>query len=109
MNAPAKGVDRKKHGASLSLICPKCGARPGGLCMRDTGVHMRTGHQARYIAVDEDRSYFADQSVPAKDRCGALNERWGRTRSRRAGHLDRHHRDGKIRWEIGVRKGIANA
>lgn len=47
----------------------------------------------------EDREYVrVDLALPVEQRCGHHYPKWGRTCSRRAGHINDRHRDGEISW-----------
>lgn len=49
-------------------------------------------------AAVEDREYYSDLKLPAKQRCGAEYGRWGRVCNRRAGHVSTAHRDLEFSW-----------
>lgn len=50
-------------------------------------------------AAIEDREYHSyDLQLPEVRRCGAEYPLWGRTCSRRLGHINESHRDGEISW-----------
>lgn len=47
----------------------------------------------------EDREYHSyDLALPISRRCGAEYGKWGRSCSRRLGHINESHRDGEISW-----------